>query len=122
MDRRVEWTTSAGYRGVARWDAELHFWCGYVVLPAGHPAHGRDELDLWVHGGVTYAKDHEPGQPSAGEWWIGFDCIHAGDGWRHHDPDSTKGLPYVKIQVEGLARQVAMFAGVTTIPVVPIEA
>ncbi len=71
-------------------------WCGYVGVPPGHPAHGKDdgELDLKVHGGLTYAAPcmvesargpealvcHVP-QPGESDdvWWLGFDCGHAWD-------------------------------------------
>jgi hypothetical protein len=59
--------------------------CGYVRVPPGHPAHGKDydtepTVDLLVHGGPTFTQiepctEHEDGQG----WWIGFDCGHAFD-------------------------------------------
>lgn len=63
--------------------------CGYVRVPPGHPAHGRErgELDLRVHGGVNFSEtepcEHEDGQG----WWFGFDCGHAHD--RMYDPDAV---------------------------------
>lgn len=71
--------------------------CGYVGVPAGHPFFGVDygELDsvdcLYVHGGLTYAGECQPGPeahsichvPADGEsdnvYWLGFDCAHAWD-------------------------------------------
>lgn len=62
--------------------------CGYVAVPPGHPAHSRDgsEVDVAVHGGLTYSAECE-GRichvPEHGEsdrvWWLGFDCAHAWD-------------------------------------------
>jgi hypothetical protein len=68
--------------------------CGYVGLPPGHPAHGRDydDVDVAVHGDLTFAgacdedapEGHgichvpEPGRP-ADVWWLGFDCGHTFD-------------------------------------------
>lgn len=68
--------------------------CGYVGVPKGHPYHGRewDNIDVAVHGGVTFAKgcQHsedpafgvchipDPGEPDD-VWWIGFDCAHFQD-------------------------------------------
>lgn len=66
--------------------------CGYVGVPPGHPWHGRgyDELDVSVHGGLTFASGCDednpegichvpaPGRP-ADVWWLGFDCGHAYD-------------------------------------------
>lgn len=62
-------------------------WCGYVAVPPGHPWHGvnRDELDVSIHGGLTYADrcNVEAGichVPAPGEpddvYWLGFDCAH----------------------------------------------
>lgn len=79
--------------------------CGYVGVPPGHPLYGVDtdyeEMDLLVHGGVTYAAfcqedgpecetichTTEPGdfEPA---FWIGFDCMH----YRDASPqDITRG-------------------------------
>ena len=56
--------------------------CGYVRVPPGHPLFGKsyDDVDINVHGGLTFAEEepcteHEDGQG----WWFGFDCAHAGD-------------------------------------------
>ncbi len=74
-------------------------WCGYVGVPKGHPAYGRDYDDVGaeVHGGLTYADSGEH-LTEAHEvrtafenglngtekkiprlWWLGFDCAHGGD-------------------------------------------
>lgn len=75
-------------------------WCGYVGVPEGHPAFGRDYDDVrigddeWpdVHGGLTFADFCQettgpergvchvpfPGDPDH-IWWLGFDCAHSGD-------------------------------------------
>lgn len=52
---------------------------GYAQIPEDHPWHGLDydEIDVDVHGGLTFARDG----------WIGFDTLHVGDYWRgqnHH--------------------------------------
>jgi len=66
----------------------LGAWCGYVAIAPGHPWHGIDygQIDAEVHGGLTYANacaGHICHVPKPGEpddvWWLGFDCIHAGD-------------------------------------------
>jgi hypothetical protein len=56
--------------------------CGYVRVPPGHPAHGRDytEIEVSVHGGLTFAeiepcREHQDGQG----YWLGFDCAHYTD-------------------------------------------
>ena len=69
---------------------DMGAWCGYVAVPPGHPYHGKrwDDVDLDVHGGITYADactaDGEichvpkPGEPDD-VWWFGFDCAHCDD-------------------------------------------
>jgi hypothetical protein len=75
--------------------------CGYVGVPAGHPAYGHpyDEYDgdgpclgnLAIHGGLTFSgfcaqgpkessicHEVEPGEDDHVNWF-GFDCNHAGD-------------------------------------------
>lgn len=63
-------------------------WCGYVGVPPTHPWHGRgyDDVDVDVHGGLTYAegcREHVCHVPQPGEsddfHWFGFDTAHAGD-------------------------------------------
>jgi hypothetical protein len=106
---------------------------GYVAVPAGHPAHGldygADALDeLEVHGGLTFAGGGIKG------WWVfGFDCGHGGrdvqpgmeamlTGLGIRTPfllgvsslrPSYKPLPFVRDEVESLARQLARIAGIT---------
>jgi hypothetical protein len=63
-------------------------WCGYVAVPPTHPLHGKDydDVDVGVHGGLTYANKCQghicyvpkPGEPDD-VWWFGFDCAHSGD-------------------------------------------
>jgi len=49
--------------------------CGYVMVPESHPYHGKgyDNVDVRVHGGLTFADGFHSG------WWFGFDCAHSGD-------------------------------------------
>lgn len=70
-----EWVES-GLRCLMR-RGLLGVWCGYVLVPRGHPWHGQRPWDIAarVHGGVTCAREHvEPGL-----WLVGFDCGHAFD-------------------------------------------
>lgn len=60
--------------------------CGYVRVPLGHPWHGKgwsdDGIeDVSVHGGITYAEADMPCDAPGPDtdWWLGFDCAHAGD-------------------------------------------
>jgi hypothetical protein len=115
--------------------------CGYVGLPPAHPLHGAwnaDAPDIQVHGGLTFADwgdedastAHavchvpEPGRPDD-VWWLGFDCMHAGDASPATDRALARLTPpirlrdqtyrtfgYVRAEVEHLARQLhAVTAG-----------
>lgn len=66
--------------------------CGYVRVSPSHPDHGKeyDDVDVDVHGGLTYAAlepctDHADGQG----YWFGFDCAHLGDA--SYDPNNLPG-------------------------------
>lgn len=89
-------------------------WCGYVGVPEGHPAHGKDYYrsdfpledvlsgkamkdvhaqhqinSIEVHGGMTYAGSDE--LRSTDRHWFGFDCAHAGDFCPKYDDISKLG-------------------------------
>lgn len=84
---RVEFE-HAGMPCLLHRNGHLGHWCGYVGVAPGHPAHGKsyDDIDVEVHGGLTYAAACEPpichvpkpGQPDA-LWWMGFDAAHCWD-------------------------------------------
>ena len=50
--------------------------CGYVLVPDGHPDErkGYDDVDVDVHGGLTFRC-----KAAGGGSWFGFDCAHGGD-------------------------------------------
>jgi hypothetical protein len=55
--------------------------CGYIAIPKDHELYETDydEIELDVHGGLTYADYSNNGYPVKTEeqvWWIGFDCGH----------------------------------------------
>lgn len=57
---------------------------GYVAVPRGHPYFGKDydEIEIEVHGGLTYAySDLGFFENGIFEdiWWLGFDTAHFGD-------------------------------------------
>lgn len=111
--------------------------CGYVAVPPNHPWHGKgyDDLDVDVHGGLTYAQPctgavchvPKPGEPD-NVWWLGFDHAHHGDlcpgrqlsrdrshtfGPGRNEDDGSfpdrgvyRDMSYVTDQVELLAQQV----------------
>jgi hypothetical protein len=108
----------------------MGIWCGYAAVPPGHPYHGKgyDDIDVEVHGGLTYSDKcageichkPEPGEPDD-VWWLGFDCGHAWDYSpgidkqladiglpRPHFPDEAyRDAAYVRSEVEKLAEQLA---------------
>jgi len=89
--------------------------CGYVTVRPGHPAFGKgyDDLNIDVHGGLTYACAAEDGG-----WTFGFDCSHCDDaghpeyerGQRQsygfgHDDGVYRTEEYVVAEIETLAKQ-----------------
>lgn len=64
--------------------------CGYVKVPVGHPCEKlwSDDLDVEVHGGVTFRGRVKEGS------WFGFDCGHAGDyiDWSTGNPEIDEKL------------------------------
>lgn len=88
-----------------------------VLLMALSSTRPEDSLSISlcmrVHGGLTYAQNHEPfGEPD-GLWWFGFDCAHSGDlvpgmaepGWANHG--TYRDQSYVAAEVQSLAAQLA---------------
>lgn len=91
--------------------------CGYVGVNEGHSLFGKSymDLDLQVHGGLTFANKcsgHICHVPEAGQpdhvWWLGFDCAHAFDqapGMRFAIDDEYRDIEYVKAECAKLAQQ-----------------
>lgn len=60
---------------------------GYVIIPPGHPAHGKDydDINVDVHGGLTFAVStdeewtHFPEGTPKDHWCVGFDTGHSWD-------------------------------------------
>jgi hypothetical protein len=64
---------------------------GYVLIPVGHPMHGKyyDDIDVEVHGGLTFSELAEENMKEwsggkiidedLGSWIVGFDTAHYGD-------------------------------------------
>lgn len=106
--------------------------CGYVGVYPSHPFFNKDcsELDINVHGGLTYSdksglksmKDGIWVELEEGDekniWWFGFDCGHIGDiqpkflfsNLFVHDISSKyRNVEYVKSEVISLAGQLKTF-------------
>lgn len=93
-----------GYRCEIKRHNSLGFLCGYVFVPEGHPDFGKhyDDVDVTVHGGLTYANGG----------CFGFDCGHAGDLTPAFENmlessmgDVYRNMDYVRGQLRSLARQ-----------------
>lgn len=53
--------------------------CAYILIPPMHPLWGKSNIDLPVHGGVTYMSECIDLANSIKYWYIGWDYGHAGD-------------------------------------------
>ena len=58
--------------------------CAYVEIPQDHPYFEREDVDLPVHGGVTWAEPFSPALqdqliPGEYHWFLGWDYNHLGD-------------------------------------------
>ena len=99
-----------GYRCEIKRHPSLGHLNGYVYLPDTHPDFGKgyDDIDVSVHGGLTYADGG----------CFGFDCGHAGDltpafDGRYPDEqgnpafaqDTYRNMAFVEKQLRSLARQ-----------------
>jgi hypothetical protein len=104
---------------IERHDSLKHL-CGYVQIPPNHPWNGKGYDDCrmmdgsWVtvHGGLTFAGSH---LKDDGQWWIGFDCAHAGDFspgiesyLRDNRHETYKNIDYVKGELLSLCQQVKL--------------
>ena len=120
MEIEKDWVTAAGLRAFVVMLPMGHR-CGYVGAPPGNRLYKveDDDLDLEVHGGVTYCGHHKLFETS-GEWWFGFACAHYGDAPSqdiidtlspsirefYNSPDiSHKSLEFCVAECERLAEQ-----------------
>lgn len=80
MIKEIKVLEYKGFKGVILEMPRGGHLCGYVQIPKSHKGYGVDYNDrMWsdisCHGGLTYSGDLRV----FGEWYIGFDCAHAGD-------------------------------------------
>ena len=74
---------------------------GYVGIPENHPDYKKDydDVEVDVHGGLTFADEGDDKLWKKGLWWFGFDTAHAFSGlW---------SLESVIMETERLAKQLA---------------
>lgn len=96
--------------------------CAYVCCPARSPliGHDYDDVDLDVHGGLTFAGPKMVLPPRRNdEWWFGWDYSHVGD--QTFDANGgLKGLkwtaPMVMTELDSVTRA---FAKISRPPLVP---
>ena len=97
---------------------ELKHLCGYVALSFNHPYYGKDynDIDVSVHGGLTFAGTRDGDSRGKGFWWVGFDCAHFGDyspgiGELLHrefrEDEHYRNLEYVTNELKSLAFQLS---------------
>lgn len=81
-----EWE-HAGLKCAVVMQQEAGIRCGYVRVPPSHLMYGTpyDEVDVQVHGGLTFAEQEPCIEDDGQGWWFGFDCGHAHD--LRNDPD-----------------------------------
>ena len=114
-----QWITGAGLPGLLIRN-RFGCWCGYVGTSPQHPNFGLgyDDVDVNVHGGLTFAGHPIAGDPDETFWWFGFDCNHGGDyspeldrHYRQADfpplerQSDYRTIEYAKRQVESMAEQ-----------------
>lgn len=118
-----EWTTNAGLRamvGITCFGEQKHHRCGYVEVPNGHIAHGKDYTDdivadIDVHGGLTFARTKVYNHENENGWWFGYDCAHWGDGDIEPSPyglssnvyQAARSQEYCELECEHLATQLS---------------
>lgn len=120
---RLEWEAHGFKCLIIRHNTMGHL-CGYVALPSWHPYYGKgyDDIDLDVHGGLTFAQEGRKEARNGidweeGYWWLGFDCAHSGDrqpgmeenfGENPISGSTYRNIEYVKKETERLASQLTI--------------
>ena len=105
---------------------QFQHWNGYVRIPDTHPCFGKgyDDIDVNVHGGLTYSDDHFPNYSSVtkdGYWILGFDTGHAWDrsprimihfpNHRRFEREVYRDKEYITKEVTKLAKQLKDMEG-----------
>lgn len=108
----ISWVDpETGYKCIIRRVESSGHLCGYVAVDKNHSLYKKDCLGYHydVHGGITYSEECRDNED---DWWIGFDCSHAGDyspGYESHynqrGYDIYRDVRYVTYQVTKLAKR-----------------
>lgn len=102
-----------GFLCIMRRNMNFGNWCGYIRVPRLHPWYAtsdESELNVPVHGGVTYAGPcfigDDVDETTDPEYiLIGFDCAHAGDvmpGYRIGGAGTYKDINFVSNELRNL--------------------
>ncbi len=92
-----EWTIEEqgiykGHKWIVKYRHPHGYRCGYVEAPDSLNKYRSKLEDLDVHGGVTFLEHFSPiDYERTLNLWVGFDCLHAGDGLTFH-PKEYEGL------------------------------
>lgn len=92
-------------------DIDTGYGNGYVVIPNGHPLHGKhyDDIDVNVHGGLTFSESannlewDEIEEEDKDGWVVGFDTAHFGDNSQNWT------LAHVQEETNDLENQLSQF-------------
>jgi hypothetical protein len=109
---------------------DLGYYTGYIQVPKSNPIYGmnymniQEEYEISCHGGITFGElIDDTGSELPEGYWIGFDCLHAGDAPepklaeiyfnKHIDEDlliiykrgKFRDFSYVTSELESLAKQ-----------------
>ena len=89
--------------------------CGYVGIPKVHKLYKVEyyNIEVEVHGGLTYGRLGTAKDAIEEYCWIGFDCAHSCDllpkcDFTHCSEHTYRNWDYVKQQVTNLAKQVSV--------------
>lgn len=100
------WNTDAGLDACILFVNDSHH-CGYVIPPKSIAYLNYDDIDVSVHGGLTYGGRLEA---LGNEFAFGFDCAHCGDKTKYNSSGTFRDPAYVQAECESLAKQLIEFA------------
>ena len=112
-----EWVYTAkngiAYNCKMRRNETLLTWCGYVEVTIDNSLHEKhyDDLDLDVHGGITFSDYMD------NNWSFGFDCAHYNDMipfyvklLKNEFGNTYRTKEYVISETESLAEQISKYS------------
>lgn len=94
------WLTKSGLVAHALWVNNSHY-CGYITLPKKFGEPHYDDLNVCVHGGLTFNGLHDQCEG----YVVGFDCAHCNDQTKYWKHGTFKDINFVINECEQLAAQ-----------------